>query len=138
MVALPERFQIDDGRHHLEEIVIPEDASTAAGAARYFARCSCGHASTAPAETQQEAWLLHTHHVRARTAEPPGATWKLAILVLVCLAICIGSVIGTQSIAAHLDGAAVYVVRAAGPLIGFAAAFAAMVATRRHIAPTRK
>ncbi|MFF3547616.1 hypothetical protein ACFYXD_38015 [Streptomyces platensis] len=137
MFALPERFQIDDGRHLLQ-MVIAEDASTAAGAARYLARCSCGHAPDVVAETKEGALSQHMQHVRVRTATPRGAGWHLALLVVGCLALCIGSVIGTQIIAAHLDGAAVYVVRAVGPLIGFAASFGAMVATRRFIAPTRR
>ncbi len=49
-----DRYIIDDGCH-LPQIVIDEDASTAAGAARYRSRCSCGRMLRLPADTHEDA-----------------------------------------------------------------------------------
>lgn len=79
------RFAIDDGRHRLN-IVIDEDASTAAGEACYVARCSCGRSLSGWRSTRysrrtdagnavpplgfQRHWTL----VPARNQEPSSKT----------------------------------------------------------------
>ncbi|MFI8944113.1 hypothetical protein [Streptomyces syringium] len=131
-----DRFAIDDGRH-LPQLVISEDASTAAGTARFRAGCSCGRMTSHPAGTREQALAAHLAHVNTKIGPSKGPKWlpvgaRLVILMLAMLAIWTGCYITGEVLA---DGSKVIV--AGFILTGFALAFGLMVATRRYIAPTR-
>lgn len=131
-----DRFVIDDGRH-LPQLVIDEDASTAAGSARFRAGCSCGRMASHPAGTREQALAAHLAHVKTKLGPSKGPKWfpvgaRLVVLMLAMLAIWTGCYITGEMLA---DGSRVIV--AGSILIGFALAFGLMVATRHYIAPTR-
>ena len=131
-----DRFAIDDGRH-LPQLVIAEDASTAAGRARFRAGCSCGRMSSHPAGTREQALAAHIAHVNTKIGPSKGPKWlpvgaRLVLLMLAMLAIWMGCYITGETLA---DGSKVIV--AGSILTGFALAFGLMVATRHYIAPTR-
>ncbi|MFI8287402.1 hypothetical protein ACIF84_30690 [Streptomyces albidoflavus] len=131
-----ERFAVDDG-HHLPQLVIDEDASAAAGTARFRAGCSCGTSAPHPAGTREQALAAHLAHVDAKLGPSKGPKWlpvgaRLVILMLAMLAIWMGCYITGEMLA---DGSKLIV--AGSILTGSALAFGLMVATRRYIAPTR-
>lgn len=131
-----DRFAIDEGRH-LPKVVIDEDASTAAGSARFRADCSCGRMPQHSAGTRERALAAHLAHVKTKIGPSKGPKWlpvgaRLALLVLAMLAIWTGCYIAGEALA---DGSKIIVGGAA--LVGFSLAFALMVAMRRYIAPTR-
>ncbi|GAA2686819.1 hypothetical protein [Streptomyces lunalinharesii] len=138
-----DRFIIDDGRH-LPEFVIVEDASTAAGAARYQVACSCGRMPKHAAGTQDEALATHMAHVQTKVGPSKGPKWLpegarvalLAAAMMVGWGACYAAgniVVADQA----LTGAAAKTVLGGAVLLGFTLDFALMVATRRYIAPTR-
>ncbi|WP_186782499.1 hypothetical protein [Streptomyces sp. CBG9] len=131
-----DRFAVDDG-HHLPQLVIDEDASSAAGTARFRAGCSCGRMAPHPAGTREQALTAHLAHVNTKLGPSKGPKWlpvgaRIIILMLAMLAIWMGCYITGEMLA---DGSKLIV--AGSILIGAALAFGLMVAMRRYIAPTR-
>lgn len=131
-----DRFAIDEGRH-LPKVVIDEDASTAAGSARFRADCSCGRMPQHSAGTRERALAAHLAHVKTKIGPSKGPKWlpvcaRLVILMLAMLAIWTGCYIIGEMLA---NGSKLIV--AGSILTGFALAFGLMVATRHYIAPTR-
>jgi hypothetical protein len=138
-----DRYRIDDGRH-LPEIVIDEDASTAAGAARWRASCSCDRMPATPPGTRGQALADHLDHARTRLGPPRGPAWlpleaRLVVLLLLMLAVALGCYFGGLVLVDHyaLTGPGAMSVRAGSLLGGFSGAFLLMVAARHFIAPTR-
>ncbi|MFK8851122.1 hypothetical protein [Streptomyces sp. Ac-502] len=138
-----DRFLIDDGRHLLK-VVIDEDASAAAGTARYRAHCSCGRMPAHTPGTGQQALAAHLAHVSTRLGPSRGPTWlpegaRIVLLILGCAALFAGSVAAAFALdqGLRLDSPASQLVRVAGVLLGYLLAAALMVAVRRYIAPTR-
>ncbi|MFD0196222.1 hypothetical protein ACWHAN_24020 [Streptomyces albidoflavus] len=131
-----DRFAVDDG-HHLPQLVIDEDASSAAGTARFRAGCSCGTIAPHLAGTREQALTAHLAHVNTKLGPSKGPKWlavgaRLVILMLAMLAIWMGCYITGEMLA---DGSKLIV--AGSILIGAALAFGLMVGMRRYIAPTR-
>ncbi|MYZ38530.1 hypothetical protein GT002_26370 [Streptomyces sp. SID4917] len=135
-----DRYIIDDGRH-LPQIVIDEDASTAAGAARYRSGCSCGRMLSLPADTHEHALNVYLAHIDAQTGPAKGPEWlPVGVrVVLLALVMVIAWFVAGQIVAHHQDltGASAVAVRGGSDLAGLALAFGLMVAVRRYIAPTR-
>ncbi|MFD8509678.1 hypothetical protein ACFV27_00830 [Streptomyces antimycoticus] len=138
-----DRYRIDDGRH-LPEIVVDEDASTAAGDARWRASCSCDRMPAAPAGTRGQALAAHLDHVRTRLSPTRGPSWlpaevRIVVLLLLMLAVALGGYFGGLVLVDHyaLAGPGAMSVRAGSLLGGFGGAFLLMVAGRHFIAPTR-
>lgn len=138
-----DRFAIDDGRH-LPAFVIDEDASSAAGEARYRAACSCGRMPPMPAGPQEQARAAHLAHVKTRLHPSKGPAWlpegaRIALLALAMLATFAASYAGGQVIIHDQDitGATANLVIVSSVLSGYTLAFGLMVAVRRYIAPTR-
>lgn len=138
-----DRFLIDDGRH-LPNYVIDEDASRAAGEARWRATCSCDRMPYHLAGSRDQAVTAHLIHVSERLAPAAGPEWlppgtRLVLLLLAMLAIwaaCyVAGVLVTQQ--TDLTGAASKAVLAGAHLTGMVLAFGLMVLARRFIAPTR-
>ncbi|MFJ8752216.1 hypothetical protein ACIREO_23210 [Streptomyces sp. NPDC102441] len=138
-----DRFVIDDGRH-LPQMTIDEDASTAAGAARFRATCSCGRMSHRPAGTREQALGAHLAHVNTKAGPPRNPTWlpfgaRVVILAAAMLMLW-GLCYATGQVVVHnqgLTGAAAMTLRGGSHLAGLVLAFGLMVAARRSIAPTR-
>lgn len=138
-----DRFAIDDGLH-LPQPVIDEDASTAAGTARFRAECSCGRMPQHPAGTRDQALAAHIAHVNTKIGPAKGPEWlpvgaRVVILVVAMLAIW-GACYATGQMITHdqdLAGATAKTVLGGSHLAGLALAFGLMVAIRRYIAPTR-
>ncbi len=138
-----DRFAIDDGRH-LPQLVIAEDASTAAGLARFRAGCSCGRMSSHPAGTREQALAAHIAHVNTKIGPSKGPEWlpvgaRVVILAVVMLIVW-GACYATGQFVAHdqgLTGATAKTVLGGSHLAGLALAFGLVVAVRRYIAPTR-
>ncbi|MEU5445793.1 MULTISPECIES: hypothetical protein [Streptomyces] len=138
-----DRFVIDDGLH-LPEIAIDEDASRAAGTARFYATCSCGRMPRQRAGAREQALASHVAHVGTKVGPAKGPDWlpvgaRVVVLVLV-MAIVWGVCFAAGQIVAHeygLTGAALKAVLGGANLTGLALAFGLMVAVRRYIAPTR-
>ncbi|MFD5342972.1 hypothetical protein [Streptomyces anulatus] len=138
-----DRFAIDDGRH-LPQPVIDEDASTAAGTARFRAECSCGRMPQHPAGTRDQALAAHIAHVNTKIGPAKGPEWlpvgaRVAILAVTMLVIW-GTCYATGQTVTHdqdLTGATAKTVLGASHLAGLVLAFGLMVAVRRYIAPTR-
>ncbi|MEU5978504.1 hypothetical protein [Streptomyces sp. NPDC047315] len=138
-----DRIGVDDGRH-LPELVIDEDASTAAGAARFRADCSCGRMPRHPAGSRAQALAAHLAHVSTKTDPPKGSEWlpigaRVAILAVTMLTVW-GACYATGQIIAHeqsLAGATAKAVLGSSHLAGLALAFGLMAAVRRFIAPSR-
>jgi hypothetical protein len=138
-----DRFRIDDGRH-LPRLVIDEDASTAASAARFRASCSCGRMPTGPAGTREQALAAHLDHVSTRIGPPRGPAWlplgaRITLLLALMLALALGGYAGGLTLVAHYDltGPGAASARAGSLLGGFGLAFLLMVTARHFIAPTR-
>ncbi|MBD2829872.1 hypothetical protein ID875_21120 [Streptomyces globisporus] len=64
-----DRFTIDDGRH-LPQLVIDEDASSAAGTARYRAACSCDRMQPHTPGTRDQALAAHLATSPPRSPRP--------------------------------------------------------------------
>ncbi|MFG2978751.1 hypothetical protein ACGFYY_37915 [Streptomyces sp. NPDC048331] len=138
-----DRFAIDDGRH-IPQIVIDEDASTAAGTARFRAECSCGRLTRAAAGTRDQATAAHLAHAESRLAAARGParlplgtrTSALVAAMLAIWALCYAT---GATITGHygLTGTTAKAVLAGSHLAGLALGFGLMVAARRFIAPTR-
>ncbi|WP_446045343.1 hypothetical protein [Streptomyces olivaceus] len=138
-----DRYIIDDGRH-LPQIVIDEDASTAAGAARYRSGCACGRMLSLPPGTHENALNVYLAHIDAQTGPAKGPEWlpvgvRVALLALVMVIAWGACFVAGQIVAHHQDltGASAVAVRGGSDLAGLALAFGLMVAARRYIAPTR-
>ncbi|MEU2514716.1 hypothetical protein [Streptomyces syringium] len=138
-----ERFAIDDG-HHSPTLIIDEDASTVAGAARFRSSCSCGRMPHHPAGSRDQAVAAHLAHVSTRLGPSRGPAWlpveaRLLLLFVGCLALSAAGLLGSMALVEklHLAGSASLGIPASGILAGFAAAGCLMVAVRRFIAPTR-
>ncbi|MFC7992091.1 hypothetical protein ACFUV2_22550 [Streptomyces pilosus] len=139
-----DRFVVDDGRHQ-PQIVIDEDASTAAGEAEHRALCSCGRLPPHRPGTPQQAWEAYAAHARrclgpaSQPASRVSLGMRVALLFLGCMVLWGAGWTGAVSVANTLDlaGGADLAVRAAGLLVGFASAGLLMVAMRRFIAPMR-
>ncbi|MEV4506654.1 hypothetical protein [Streptomyces klenkii] len=138
-----DRFAIDDG-HHAPRLIIDEDASSAAGAARFRTTCSCGRMPRHLPGSREQALAAHLAHVDTRLGPSRGPAWlpleaRLALLFVGCLALFGASILGAAALveALHLTGTAALSARAGGVLVGFLAAGSLMVAVRRYIAPTR-
>ncbi|WP_327359823.1 hypothetical protein [Streptomyces sp. NBC_01304] len=138
-----DRFVIDDGRH-LPQLVIDEDASTAAGTARFRARCSCGRMASHPAGTREQALAAHLAHVNTKIGPSKGPKWLPAgarvIILAVAMLIIWGACYATGQVVTHdqdLTGATAKTVLGGSHLAGLALAFGLMVAARRYIAATR-
>ncbi|MFI8515367.1 hypothetical protein ACIGHB_29985 [Streptomyces sp. NPDC085460] len=132
----------DDGRH-LPALVIAEDASVIAGAARYKATCSCGYTGTQSHATHEEALAEHFAHAATRLGPPAGPVWlplgaRLVILVSGMLLLWAGCFTVGQLLAQDLTGTFAAAVRAGSALAGLAAAGGLMVGVRRYIAPIRR
>ncbi|MFI5987297.1 hypothetical protein ACIBEA_41310 [Streptomyces sp. NPDC051555] len=121
-----------------------EDASTAAGTARFRAECSCGRLPRTAAGTRDQAAADHLAHAASRLAVargparlPLGA--RTTILVTAMLAVWAASYATGQALTDHygLDGATAKALLAGSHLAGLTVAFGLMVALRRFIAPTR-
>ncbi|WP_433860311.1 hypothetical protein [Streptomyces kronopolitis] len=138
-----DRFAIDDGRH-LPELVIDEDASTAAGAAQFRASCSCGRMPSLPAGSRDQALAVHLAHVKTKTSAPKGPQWlpegaRVIILAVAMLAVW-GACYAAGEVITHetaLTGTPAKAVVLGSVMTGFSLAFGLMVATRHYIAPTR-
>ncbi|MEU2770675.1 MULTISPECIES: hypothetical protein [Streptomyces] len=138
-----DRFAIDDGQH-LPKPVLDEDASTAAGTARFRADCSCGRMPQTPAGTRAQALAAHIAHVNTKIGPSKGPEWlpigaRLVILAAAMLIIW-GACYATGQNVTHdhdLTGATAKTVLGGSHLVGLALAFGLMVAVRRYIAPTR-
>ncbi|WP_030382672.1 MULTISPECIES: hypothetical protein [unclassified Streptomyces] len=137
------RFAIDDGRH-VPEFVIDEDASTAAGAARFRATCSCGRMPRQMAGTREQALATHIAHVNTKIGPSKGPEWlpvgARVVILGAAMMIIWGVCYGTGQILTHdhdLTGASAKTVLGGSHLAGLALAFGLMVAVRRYIAPTR-
>ncbi|MFI1258938.1 hypothetical protein ACH4U6_34900 [Streptomyces netropsis] len=138
-----DRFAIDDG-HHSPRLVIDEDASRAAGTARFRATCSCRRMPAHLPGSREEALAAHLAHVDTRLGPSRGPAWlpfeaRLALLVLGCLGLFGGCLLGATTLAGslHLAGDAALGARAGGVLAGFVTAGSLMVSTRHYMAPTR-
>lgn len=138
-----DRYLIDDGLH-LPGFEIAEDASTAAGAARFRVTCSCGRMSHQPPSTREDALAAHLAHVNTRTGPPKGPAWlplgaRVAILLTVMLAVALACYATGQAVVhvQDLTGATAKAVAAGSVVTGFSLAFGLMVAARHYIAPTR-
>lgn len=138
-----DRFAIDDG-HHSPRLIPDEDASSAAGAARFRATCSCGRMPRHRPGIPEEALAAHRAHVDTRLGPSRGPAWlpleaRLVLLLVGCLVLFASSLLGTTAVTRylHATGAASLGIRAGGVLVGFLAAACLMVAVRRYIAPTR-
>ncbi|MFJ2819122.1 hypothetical protein [Streptomyces sp. NPDC087294] len=138
-----DRFVIDDGRH-LPKPVIDEDASTAAGTARFRAECSCGRMPQHPAGTREQALAAHIAHVNAKTGPSRGPEWlpvgARVVILAVAMLVVWGACYATGQIITHdqgLTGATAKTVLGGSHLAGLALAFGLMVTVRRYIAPTR-
>ncbi|MFD8727777.1 hypothetical protein [Streptomyces sp. NPDC059611] len=138
-----DRFAIDDGRH-LPKPVIDEDASTAAGTARFRAECSCGRMPQVPAGTREQALAAHVAHVTTKIGPPKGPTWlpggARVLILAVSMLVLWGACYATGQFVANgqdLTGATATVVLGGSHFAGLALAFGLMVAVRRYIAPTR-
>ncbi|MGK4909679.1 hypothetical protein [Streptomyces albus] len=138
-----DRFAIDDGRHS-PDLVIEEDATHAAGTARYRVGCSCGRMPQQTADSGRQALAMHIAHVRAKVGPSRGPAWLpvgarvvlLAAAMLATYGACYATgqaLINGQDIA----GATATLVLAGFHLAGLGCGFGLMVATRRYIAPTR-
>lgn len=134
---------INDGRH-LPEIVINEDASTAAGTARYRATCSCGRMPQHPAGTREQAVTAHTVHVNTCLGPSKPSKWlprsaRVAILTYAMLSTWAACYVTGQVITHHYDltKAAATIVLAGSHLIGLTLAFGLRVAVRRYKTRTR-
>ncbi|WP_149561557.1 hypothetical protein [Streptomyces cacaoi] len=137
-----DRFAIDDGRH-LPDLVIDEDASTAAGTARYRVTCSCDRMPHHTAGTRDQALAAHIAHVNTRLGPSKGPAWlpvgARVILLLVAMVMLWAACYITGRTAVDstgLTGAAANSVLVGSVLAGFALAFGLMVTVRRYIAPT--
>ncbi|MGW6557605.1 hypothetical protein [Streptomyces hydrogenans] len=135
------RLTPDDGRH-LPLLVIVEDASTAAGAARHRAGRSRGHSSHRTHATREETLTEHLTHVATRIESAAGPPWlrlgpRLAVLVTGMLLLWGGAFAAGQFLAQDLADTAAAAVRAGSALAGLAATGCLMVDVRRYIAPTR-
>ncbi|MFE9679205.1 hypothetical protein ACFYO5_34675 [Streptomyces sp. NPDC006259] len=138
-----DRFAIDDGRH-LPQLGIAEDESTAAGTARFRARCSCGRMSPHPTGTREQALAAHIAHVNTKIGPSKGPDWLavgvragiLAVAMLIIWGACyaIGLVVTHDQ---DLTGATAKAVLGGSHLAGLALVFGLVVAARRCIAPTR-
>ncbi|AWN32620.1 hypothetical protein [Streptomyces sp. NEAU-S7GS2] len=138
-----DRFTIDDGRH-LPDLVIDEDASTAAGEAQFRAACSCGRMPSLPAGSRDQALAVHIEHVKTKSSAPKGPGWlpegaRVIILAVAMLAVWVACYAAGEVITHEtaLTGIAAKAVVLASVMTGFILAFSLMVATRRYIAPTR-
>lgn len=138
-----DRFAIDDGRH-LPKPVIDEDASTAAGTARFRAECSCGRMPQTPAGTRDQALAAHIAHVTTKIGPSKGPEWlpdgARVVILAVAMLVIWGACYATGQIITHdqdLTGATAKTVLGSCHLAGLALAFGLMVAVRRYIAPTR-
>ncbi|WP_371793784.1 hypothetical protein OG285_38500 [Streptomyces sp. NBC_01471] len=138
-----DRFAIDGGRH-FPQIVIDEDASTAAGTARFRAGCTCGRMPQHLVDAREQALAAHLAHATAKAGPSKGPKWlpsgvRVVILVVAMLMVW-GACYATGQIVAHgqdLTGATAKAVFGGSHLAGLALAFGLMVAVRRYIAPTR-
>lgn len=137
------RFAIDDGRH-VPEFVIDEDASTAAGAARFRATCSCGRMPRQMAGTREQALATHIAHVNTKIGPSKGPEWlpvgARVVILAAAMMIIWGVCYGTGQILTHdhdLTGASAKTVLGGSHLAGLALALGLMVAVQRYIAPTR-
>jgi hypothetical protein len=141
--SMLDRFAIDDGRH-LPKVVIDEDASAAAGTARFRVACSCGRMPRQPAGSRDEALATHIAHVNTKIGPSKGPEWlpvgaRLVILAVAMLVVW-GACYATGQVITHdqeLTGATAMTVLGVSHLAGLALAFGLMVAARRYIAPTR-
>lgn len=139
-----DRWRIDDGRH-LPEYVIDEDASRAAGRARWRAVCSCGRMPRHEAGVPGEVMRAHLAHVTSRTGPSRGPAWlpvglRVALLLVVMAAVWVGCYAAGQAAPGWwaLTGASAAAARLGGVLAGWAAAFGLMVGCRRWVAPTAR
>ncbi|MCX5115483.1 hypothetical protein OOK13_45130 [Streptomyces sp. NBC_00378] len=131
-------YLIDDGRH-LPQVVIDEDASTAAGTARYRATCSCGQMPHHPASTRDQALHAHAAHASTRLGPSRGLGVRVTILVTAMLTTW-GACYATGQIITHtqaLTSTAAATVLGCSHMAGLGLAFGLMVAARRYIVPTR-
>lgn len=138
-----DRLTIDDG-HHLPKLVINEDASTAAGEARFQATCSCNRMPRHLPGTSGQALSAHAAHINTGIGPSKGPKWlpvgaRLAILVVAMLNIWAAAyttglfIVHSQAI----TGSTATIVLCGAHIVGLAVAFSVMVAVRQYIAPTR-
>lgn len=69
------RFAMDDGLQ-TPEIILDEDACSAAGRAQYRAKCSCGDVGPVT-DSATEALIAHSLHVETRLGPPPTPGYAL-------------------------------------------------------------
>ncbi|MFB6881240.1 hypothetical protein ACFCY8_10440 [Streptomyces noursei] len=132
------RFAIDSGPHR-PKIVPDDDASVAAGAARYAVECSCGRLPRQVYDDWGQARANHLAHLTSRLGPSKGPTWlplglRLFLLIagmmlIWAAAYAVGHVIART--AGHPT-----VVLAAFHLAGLGLAFGLVITVRRYIAPT--
>ncbi|MFJ8676719.1 hypothetical protein [Streptomyces sp. NPDC093589] len=132
------RFAIDDGNHR-PKIVPDDDASVAAGAARYAAECSCGRWPRTVYDNPHQAITSHLAHITSRLGPSKGPAWlpvglRIFLLTAAMMLIWAASY-ATGHVIARSTGHSGLV--AAFHLLGIGLAFGLMVAVRRYIAPTR-
>ncbi|MEW2434348.1 hypothetical protein AB0952_09205 [Streptomyces caniferus] len=132
-------FAIDDGNHR-PKIIPDDDASVAAGAARYAAECSCGRWPRKVYDDRHQALSGHLAHVTSRLGPSKGPGWLPVGLRLFLLAAAMMLVWAASFATGHVIGRSTSnsgLVLAAFHLLGLGLAFGLMVAVRRYIAPTR-
>lgn len=130
------RFAMDDGLQ-TPEIILDEDACSAAGRAQYRAKCSCGDVGPVT-DSATEALIAHSLHVETRLG-PPNPGIRVALVMSVMILICLGTYAGAEifTLAHGLTGTAAAAMRAGSCIGGFALAFIFMVSVRRFVGPTR-
>ncbi|MFD3422638.1 hypothetical protein [Streptomyces decoyicus] len=138
-----DRFAIDDGCH-LPQLVIAEDASTAAGTDCFRPGCSCGRMSSHSAGTHEQALAAHIAHINTKIGPSKGPEWlpvgARVVILAVAMLVIWGACYATGQVITHaqdLTGTAAMTLLGGSHLAGLALAFGLMVAVRRYIAPTR-
>lgn len=138
-----DKFLIDDGRH-LPRLIPDDDASVAAGTARYRAHCSCGRMPYHAPGDQELALTAHAAHVSSCLKPAKGPTWlpmsvRIALLLAAMFLTVMTAFVAGQIVVhrAEPSGVGAKATLVASQLAGYGLAFALMVAVRRYIAPTR-
>lgn len=136
------RYRIDDGAHW-PRFTIDEDASAAAGIARYRAACSCGRLPETPPGDHDQAVTAHLAHAMTKIGPTRGPAWlplgvRIALLLVGMFLLWGGWYAGGQYVVhdfALTGGASVGVIGGCH-VTGLLSAFALMVGVRHYIAPT--
>ncbi|MFE7412901.1 hypothetical protein [Streptomyces laurentii] len=128
------------GRHQMT-IEIDEDASTAAGRARYRAACACGQMpSHIPGDRAEAvaAYTAHTATASGNTAGPLPTAWIAALVALALLvwatAYAVGHLVAGE---ADLTAAGRRVVLGTAHLVGLGAGCGLMALVHRRLGPAR-